>query len=85
MKSAVRARALLLSQPSLYKRCIISLDGPFSAKCKLLDLEIPLSHLEKKGSTLEDLEVRGLREVIVLFFLNTVENKQIFGVSQVHI
>jgi len=37
LKSVTEARHLLTSQPNKYKRCLIHLDGPFSAKCRMLD------------------------------------------------
>jgi len=37
LKSVAEARELLVLEPNKYKRCTIHLDGPFSAKCRMLD------------------------------------------------
>lgn len=59
MKSRSTLQQLLEEEPQKYKRCTISLDGPFQGKCRLLDE--PLIILNGKGekNVMRQVEVRG--------------------------
>ena len=52
LKPVAEARELLVSQPNKYKRCVIYLDGPFSAKCRMLDegFQVPRVQTEEEVS-----------------------------------
>jgi len=68
LKSVAEARELLESKPNEYKRCIIYLDGPFSAKCRMLDegFRVPrktedasASPEMEDGDIIREVEIRG--------------------------
>jgi len=68
LKPVAEARELLVSQPDKYKRCIIYLDGPFSAKCRMLDegFQVPRVQTEAEVSlssenddVIREVEIRG--------------------------
>ena len=52
LKSVAEARELLESQPNKFKRCTIHLDGPFSAKCRMLDevFQVPRVQITDEAS-----------------------------------
>jgi len=53
LQSVTEARELLESQPDKYKRCTIHLDGPFSAKCRMLDegFRVPRVQIEDTAAS----------------------------------
>jgi len=70
LKSVAEARSLLVLEPDKYKRCTIHLDGPFSAKCRMLDegFRVPRVPKEEEGEVssssenddvIRELEIRG--------------------------
>jgi len=68
LKPVAEARELLVSEPDKYKRCIIHLDGPFSAKCRMLDegFTVPRVPREDEASpsseiddVIREVEIRG--------------------------
>ena len=68
LKSVAEARVLLKSEPDKYKRCVIRLDGPFSAKCRMLDEGFRVRRVETKEASetaaegddvIRELELRG--------------------------
>jgi len=67
LKSVAEARELLESQPDTYKRCVIHLDGPFSAKCRMLDegFQVPRVPTEDASvspegdDVMREVEIRG--------------------------
>jgi len=69
LNSVAEARDLLKLQPNEYKRCTIHLDGPFSAKCRMLDegFQVPRVPEAEEASTnsenddviIREVEIRG--------------------------
>ena len=60
------ARELLTSQPNKYKRCTIYLDGPFDAKCRMLDEGFRLPRVpgademsSENDDVIREIEIRG--------------------------
>jgi len=63
---AAEAQELLTLQPNKYKRCTIHLDGPFSAKCRMLDegFRVPRVQMEEETTvSSEDENDNVIREV----------------------
>jgi len=56
------AEKLLVSRPNEFKRCVIHLDGPFNAKCKIINIR-DQSRDEALIEEPEDEQVASLREV----------------------
>ena len=52
LKSVEEARELLILEPDKYKRCTIHLDGPFSAKCRMLDEGFRVPRIAREGEVL---------------------------------
>lgn len=68
LKPVAEARELLNSKQGKYKRCLIHLDGPFSAKCRMLDdgFRVPRVPTEDASpaspegdDVMRDVEIRG--------------------------
>jgi len=71
LKSVAEARDLLASEPDKYKRCTIHLDGPFSARCRMLDegFRVPRvrraeeeqepATMESDDEVMREVEIRG--------------------------
>lgn len=67
LESVTEAREWLVSFPDQYKRCTIHLDGPFNAKCRMLDegFRVPrvptedLSANSEGDDVIREVEIRG--------------------------
>lgn len=59
MKPRSELQQLLEEDPEKYKRCIISLDGPFQGKCRLLDEPLIVFNKKAEKNVMREVEVRG--------------------------